>query len=209
MEIHPSILLFAMSAGFTPGPNNIMMMASGLNFGPRRSLPHFLGICFGFPTMFLALGFGLGFVFTTYPTLHELIKIAGILYLLWLAWLIANAAPNETQTAQAKPLTFIQGALFQWVNPKAWVMGSSAIATYTTSGTNLSIQILQIALVFFIFTFPCAGSWLLFGHTLKRIISNTRQQVIFNVVMAILLLASVTPIALETALKLLNLPSLG
>ena len=198
MELLPSIILFAISAAFTPGPNNIMIMASGLNFGVRASMPHYFGICFGFPAMFFTLGFGLGYVFEEYPRLHEVIKILGIAYLFWLAWLIARSAPSaKNQSTSSKPLTFIQAALFQWLNPKAWVMVSGAIATFTTSAANIDFQIFLIGLVFFLFTFPSAGTWLYFGRLLKKVISNPKQQKVFNVSMALLLLLSILPIILN------------
>ena len=196
MEIHPSLIPFAIAAAFTPGPNNIMIMASGLNFGWRASMPHFFGICFGFPSMFLAVGFGLGYLFERFELLHELIQAGGILYLLYLSWRIANAAPAALDAEQgSQPLSFLQAALFQWVNPKAWIMGTSAIAAYTTVGADLNFQILLVGLVFFVMTFPSAGVWMLFGAGLKRILSDPKHQKIFNVAMAIVLAASVAPIA--------------
>lgn len=204
MEAMPALILFVFTAGITPGPNNIMIMASGLNFGIRASLPHFLGICFGFPTMFFAMGFGLGYMFEAYPLLHEFIKVLGIAYLLYLAWLIAHAAPDSNSNARAKPFTFFQATLFQWVNPKAWIMGTSAIATFTTTDATMYQQILIIGAVFFLSTFPCAGSWLFLGRFLQDVIGNARQQRIFNVVMATLLTASIAPIAANLVKKYLG-----
>ena len=197
MDIHPSLVPFAIAAAFTPGPNNIMIMASGLNFGWRASLPHLLGICFGFPSMFLAVGFGLGYLFESFPLFHKSIQIVGILYLLYLSWKIAVSAPSniDSNNAASKPLSFLQAALFQWVNPKAWIMGSSAIAAYTTVGTALNLQILLIALVFLLMAFPSAAVWMFFGAGLKRVLKDHRKQVIFNISMGLLLALSITPIA--------------
>ena len=198
MEIlSTSLFLFAFSAAFTPGPNNIMIMSSGLNFGIRPSLPHLFGICFGFPSMFIAIGFGLGYVFELYPWLHRAIKIFGITYLIYLSWLIATATTSASITSRSKPFSFFQAALFQWVNPKAWIMGTSALATFTTGGENIYQQVFVLALVFFIFAFPSSGSWLLLGQSLKRIISNPLQQRAFNISMALLLVGSIVPIAYE------------
>lgn len=159
-------------------------------------MPHFFGICFGFPSMFLAVGFGLGYLFERFELLHEFIQIAGILYLLYLAWRIANAAPTTLDAEHAsRPLSFIQAALFQWINPKAWIMGTSAIAAYTTVGADLNLQILLVGFVFFLMTFPSAGVWMLFGAGLKKILSDPTHQKVFNVTMAIMLAASVAPIA--------------
>ncbi|MBL4671262.1 MAG: LysE family translocator [Arenicella sp.] len=196
VEIHPSLIPFAIAAAFTPGPNNIMIMASGLNFGWRASMPHFFGICIGFPSMFLVVGFGLGYLFERFELLHEFIQVAGILYLLYLSWRIATVAPTNLDAEQAsRPLSFIQAALFQWINPKAWIMGTSAIAAYTTVGADLNLQILLVGFVFFVMTFPSAGVWMLFGAGLKKIFSDPMHQKAFNVTMAIVLAASVAPIA--------------
>ena len=202
MEIHPSLIPFAIAAAFTPGPNNIMIMASGLNFGWRASMPHFFGICFGFPSMFLAVGFGLGYLFERFELLHEFIQISGILYLLYLSWRIATAAPANLEGGQSsKPLSFVQAALFQWVNPKAWIMGTSAIAAYTTVGADINLQILLVGLVFFLMTFPSAGVWMMFGAGLKKILADPRHQKVFNLTMALVLAASVAPIAWNLVAK--------
>ncbi|MGK0376012.1 MAG: threonine/homoserine/homoserine lactone efflux protein [Arenicella sp.] len=202
MEIHPSLIPFAIAAAFTPGPNNIMIMSSGLNFGWRASMPHFFGICFGFPSMFLAVGFGLGYLFERFELLHEFIQVSGILYLLYLSWRIATAAPANLEGGQSsKPLSFVQAALFQWVNPKAWIMGTSAIAAYTTVGADINLQILLVGLVFFLMTFPSAGVWMMFGAGLKKILADLRHQKVFNLTMALVLAASVAPIAWNLVAK--------
>lgn len=198
MDILPAtFVLFVISAAFTPGPNNIMIMSSGLNFGTRASLPHFFGICFGFPSMFLAVGFGLGYLFERFALLHSAIQIIGTLYLFYLAWLIAMSSPTSVGQGRAAPLTFFQAALFQWVNPKAWIMGTSAIAAYTSVGAEVNVQILAMALVFWVMTFPSAGVWLFFGVGLKRLVSDPKKQRIFNIGMALLLVASIIPIVVE------------
>ena len=119
MEFYLAILLFTTTASITPGPNNIMIMASGVNFGVKRSIPHVLGICLGFPVMVIALGLGLGTIFEDFPILHDIIKILGVAYLLYLAWLIASSSPFEEAASPVMPLRFDQAVLFQWVNPKA------------------------------------------------------------------------------------------
>ena len=182
MAILPELFLFAISAAFTPGPNNIMIMASGVNFGVRASMPHFFGICFGFPTMFLATGFGLSALFVTYPAFHFAIKVVGLSYLTFLAWKIATTRSIKTEEGDVggTPLTFMQAALFQWVNPKAWIMGTSALATFTQVGQPLIPQVLLIGGVFFLMTFPSAGVWLLFGSSLKNVLSKPRVLLIFK-----------------------------
>ncbi|GHA05438.1 lysine transporter LysE [Arenicella chitinivorans] len=176
-------------------------MASGLNFGVKASLPHFFGICFGFPSMILAVGFGLGYVFERYAWLHALIQLVGIVYLIYLAWLIFRAAPRHERKSISKPLTFLQAALFQWVNPKAWIMGTSAIAAYTTVGAELYLQVLVLVFVFWLMTFPSAGVWMMGGVWLQRVLTNPVHSRLFNVVMALLLVASVLPILAELIAK--------
>ena len=122
LTLYLAILLFAFTATITPGPNNIMIMTSGFNYGFKRSIPHLLGICFGFPAMVIMVGMGLGLVFAQHPTIHYIIKIVGIIYLIYLAWLIASAPISTLVENTGQPLTFIGAVLFQWVNPKAWVM---------------------------------------------------------------------------------------
>jgi threonine/homoserine/homoserine lactone efflux protein len=193
MELILTIALFAFSSGITPGPNNIMLMSSGVNFGVKRSLPHLFGICIGFPAMVLAIGLGLSAVFQSYPILHVIVKYLGISYLLYLAWLIANSSAKMNGKVTVAPLTFIQAAAFQWVNPKAWIMGIGAIATFTTMQQALAPQVITIVSVFFCVALPSAFVWLGFGVALKRILKNQRQQKIFNVSMALLLVLSIIP----------------
>lgn len=177
-----------------------MIMASGLNHGLKASVPHLMGICIGVPTMFLAVGFGLSYLFNQYPWLHSLIQLAGIAYLVYLAWLIADSAPVSVGDGDAlvkKPLSFLQAALFQWINPKAWMMGTGAIAVFTTDDGCVGRQIVVMALVFFFMALPSAGVWLVFGAWLKRLFNDQRHLVLFNRVMALLLLVSVLPIAIS------------
>jgi len=194
MEFYLVIILFAASSSVTPGPNNIMIMTSGLNYGIKKSMPHFLGICFGFPIMVILVGLGFSVIFENYPITHEIIKVLGVVYLIYLAWLIASSAPASLESIHSKPFSFIQAASFQWVNPKAWVMATGAVAAYTTVSTNVFIQVIYIALAFFMVAFPCVGIWLYFGSALKRYLKSTRHQKMFNVSMAFLLVASVFPV---------------
>ncbi|MCG9963832.1 LysE family translocator [Shewanella cutis] len=193
MELILAIALFAFSSGITPGPNNIMLMTSGVNFGVKRSIPHLMGISLGFPTMILAIGLGLSTVFQAYPIIHQVIKVIGIVYLLYLSWLIANSSSKMEGKSIAKPFSFLQAAAFQWVNPKGWIMAVGAIATFTSVQQDLTPQVVTIATVFLCVAFPCAVVWLGFGVALKRILKNERQQKIFNITMAVLLVASIIP----------------
>jgi threonine/homoserine/homoserine lactone efflux protein len=203
MEVLPALLLFTASASFTPGPNNIMIMSSGLNFGIRPSLPHLCGICVGVAVMLMAVGSGAGYLFVRYPYVHEAIKIIGVCYLSYLAWRIATSAPSKQADNVAKPLTFMQAALFQWFNPKALILGTSAIATFTSIGSELSPQIALIVLVFFLMAWPAVATWLLFGAGLQRVLRNPMHQRWFNTAMALLLMVSMYQIIIELAQRYL------
>jgi threonine/homoserine/homoserine lactone efflux protein len=197
MSMLPSLALFALTASITPGPNNAMIMASGVNHGVRKSLPHFAGINVGFFLMVLGIGFGLGTVFEAVPALHNVIKVLGILYILYLAWLIATTPTmNETQSV-AKPLTVMQAALFQWVNPKAWVMISGAIATFTSSSSSIYSQVLLVAVVFITVGTPSCLLWLMGGVGLRRLLKKPKHLKAFNLVMALLLVSSISPVIYE------------
>jgi threonine/homoserine/homoserine lactone efflux protein len=194
LELYSALFVFAFSAAITPGPNNVMLMSSGLNFGVRKSLPHLFGICLGFPVMVLLIGIGLGSIFERFPVTHTLIQIFGVLYLFYLAWMIATTKNQEMSTTQSKPLNFWQAALFQWINPKAWIMATGAIATYTTLNNHIYQQIGIIAFIFLMTAFPSAATWLFFGANLKRFLQKPKHQHIFNIVMALLLVCSIIPV---------------
>ncbi|WP_317622179.1 MULTISPECIES: LysE family translocator [unclassified Pseudohongiella] len=191
-----SVFLFALAAAITPGPNNVMLMSSGVNFGFRRSVPLLLGVCIGFPAMFLAIGFGLGTVFQQSPQLHEIISIIGIVYLLYLAWRIARSGEPE-RARDIKPLTFLQSAAFQWVNPKAWVMATGAIAAFTTIEGNIYLQVINLALIFITAAVPSALTWLFFGLGLQAMLSDPKRLRQFNYVMAGLLVLSMVPVIMD------------
>ena len=198
MQLSLNFVIFCLIMAFTPGPNNIMIMASGLNHGVRASLPHLAGIVIGVPAMFIAIGLGMRELFERYPQLHLTIKIIGVLYIVYLAWRIARASAVESKQGLAAPLTFFQSMLFQWVNPKAWLISGTTIAAFTVVGAELLGQILLIALVFLLTAFLGSSTWLLFGLSLQRLLKKRLYRHIFNVTMAILLLASVLPIAFQT-----------
>lgn len=197
MELYIAIALFALPASITPGPNNVMIMTSGVNFGIRRSLPHLLGICLGFPAMVVIIGWGFSMVFERYPVVHETIRILGVLYLLYLAWLIAHAAEVSRGAGRGRPLRFWQAALFQWVNPKAWVMATSAVAAFTTRDEPMLPQVLLVAGIFMLVAFPSAGTWLSFGIALQRLLTRRTWLRAFNITMALLLVASISPVIID------------
>ena len=193
MEILLSVLLFALVSTITPGPNNIMVMTSGMNFGVWRTLPHYLGICIGFPAMVVAISLGLGQVFEAVPQLHQIIKILGISYLIYLAWRIATTATELDGKETGQPLSFWQAAAFQWVNPKAWVMAIGALATFTTVSGEVLQQALWIGVAFGLVAVPCVGSWMLGGAGLRRLLTKPLYRRLFNWTMGILLALSVIP----------------
>ncbi len=197
MDVFFAVLFFAFSTTITPGPNNIMMLSSGVNYGVKASLPHFFGICFGFPLMVLLVGLGFGVVFERFPQLHLWIKVTGVLYLLWLAWKIGSATPSSIEGSDAKPLSFLQAALFQWVNGKAWIMASGAVAAFTRVSGNAWWDITQITAAFLLVSFPCVGVWLSFGALLRSVFNQPLYQRIFNWAMALLLVLSVAPVLAE------------
>ena len=197
LELFVSLVIFIIIAAVTPGPNNVMLTTTGLNFGVRRGMPHLFGICIGFPVMLALIGLGFGTLFQLFPLLHEVIKIVGIVYLVYLAWKIASAEGNSGEAAPTKPISFWQSAAFQWINPKAWVMGSSALAAYTTLDDSFFLQVAIICTIFGVITFPCAGAWLVFGAGLQRFLKDPVHRKTFNIVMALLLIASILPVAWE------------
>ena len=190
------LALFALVSSITPGPNNVMLASSGLNFGFRRSMPHLLGVNLGFTLMIFLVGIGLGSVFQQVPELYTVLKYAGAAYLLYLAWKIANSGSMEDGDARGKPFTFLQAAAFQWVNPKAWVMAVGVVATYTPQNgffANLVIATLVCGIV----NLPSIGVWVTFGTALRRVLHKPWAVRAFNVSMALLLVASLYPVALE------------
>ncbi len=184
-------ILFALSSTLTPGPNNVMLLASGANFGLRATGPHMLGISIGFPVMVVAVGLGLGAVFEQWPLLHEILRWAGSAYLLWLAWKIATAAGMGEAERRGKPLTFLQAAGFQWVNPKAWIMAVSAFSVYAVAEVDPLRQAALFGAVFCAVAFPSCGIWAASGSIIGRILKSQRSLRTFNLVMVALLAASV------------------
>lgn len=180
---------FALVSSITPGPNNLMLMASGANFGLRRTVPHALGVGVGFTVMIALVGIGLMRLFDMWPVLNTALKVVSVAYLLWLAWKMANAAaPENGAAANARPMTFLQAVLFQWVNPKAWTMALSAIALYAPDRSLIAV--LLIALVFGIVNLPSVSLWAVMGQGLQGWLSNAARLRAFNWTMAGLLVAS-------------------
>ncbi|WXL24078.1 LysE family translocator [Ectopseudomonas mendocina] len=199
-ELLLAFVVFALVSSLTPGPNNMMLLASGVNFGIRRSIPHMLGISLGFMVLVAAVGLGLGQVFEQVPVLHTILRYAGAAYLLYLAWKIANTGtPDVEGSGAATPFSFMQAAAFQWVNPKAWIMAIGAITTYTPH-ENFTTNVLMISVLFAVINLPSVGLWAAAGSLMRRWLSDARALRIFNTAMAILLVASLYPILTDSGL---------
>lgn len=181
---------FAFVTSITPGPNNLMLLSSGANFGLRRTIPHALGVGIGFTLMIILVGAGLMQLFDLFPVLNHVLKAMSILYMLWLAWKIANAAAPDggDSEPQGKPMTFVQAMLFQWVNPKAWSMALTAIALYAPDRHIAAI--LFVALIFGLINLPSTSLWAVMGQALRGWLSNPVRLRAFNWTMAILLVGS-------------------
>ncbi|WP_459616918.1 LysE family translocator [Bordetella sp. 2513F-2] len=195
------LALFVLVTSITPGPNNVMLASSGLTFGFRRSIPHMLGVNLGFTLMLVLLGLGLGAIFRYAPWLYDVMKYAGGAYLLYLAWRIAMAGPLEGGAERGRPLTFLQAALFQWVNPKAWIMTTGVITAYTPQQGYLG-NLLIAAVVCCAVGLPSIGVWVLCGGALRRWLHRPRAIRAFNLTMAALLVASLAPTARDLAQRL-------
>ena len=191
-EILLALITFVFVSSITPGPNNLMLMASGANFGFRRTIPHMLGIGLGLAFMVLLVGAGLVQVFNRFPVSYTLLRIASVLYLLFLAWKIAHAAPAQGAEGTGSPMTFPQAAAFQWVNPKAWAMVLTGTIAYTPDHDLTTIMI--VAFVFGAINLPSVSVWPVLGQQMARILTNPRRLLVFNRTMAGLLVASLYPV---------------
>jgi len=192
-----AFVMFATVMFFTPGPNNIMLLSSGLTYGFRRTIPHVAGITIGFAFMVGAVGVGLGTVFIAYPVLQTILKYAGAAYLIYLAWQIGMAEPSAPEQDNSRgPMTFWGAAMFQWVNAKGWVMVIGTITAYAAiAGFPWNIAI-QVVICLILGVLSCS-LWALFGTALRPILTAPRAIRVFNIVMAILLLASLYPVFMD------------
>lgn len=196
-ELFAAASLFAVVSLITPGPNNTMILTSGVNFGLQRTLPHLLGICIGFGLMQVLVGLGLHTALGQYPEVLEVLRYVGGAYMLWLAWKLASsrAAPNEVATS-GKPLGFWGAAAFQWVNPKAWVMCMTAMTAYLPTQASTT-QVLMLGALFMVLGIPCVGSWAAFGSGMRRFLQDPLKLRIFNNAMALALVASLYPMLMN------------
>lgn len=187
-----ALIGFAFVTSVTPGPNNLMLMASGANFGFRRTVPHMLGVSLGHMVMVALVGLGLAGLFDTVPAARLALKVASVAYMLWLAAKIARAAPPAEGAPGGQPFTFLQAAAFQWVNPKAWAMAIGAITLYAPGRTVTAVLI--VAAVFACINLPSVSVWTAIGQQLRRLLSSTARLRAFNWTMAALLVLSLVPV---------------
>ncbi|MDT1061636.1 LysE family translocator [Paracoccus sp. CPCC 101403] len=191
-QVFLALVAFAFVTSITPGPNNLMLMASGANFGMRRTLPHMLGVALGFGAMVAVLGLGLDRIIANSPVLAQGLKWISLAYVLWLAWKIAHSAPPEAKGASSssRPMGFVAACAFQWVNPKAWMMALGALSAYAV-GTGGAIG---VALVFTLVNLPSVAVWAAMGQGLRGWLQNPSRLRIFNWTMALLLVGSMLPV---------------
>jgi threonine/homoserine/homoserine lactone efflux protein len=197
LDTFTAALLFSLVMGFTPGPNNVMLASSGANFGVSRTWPHLWGVTLGFPVMLLLIGLGLATILLASTGLQLSMKILSCVYLLWLALQIARSSPVAAGGG-TRPLSFLQAAGFQWINPKAWLIAVGAISAYTAgTGAHLYGQVAIIALMSVAVTFLSTLTWTVFGAAIGRFLRAPIALTLFNLAMALLLLGSIVPILSE------------
>ena len=192
IETLTALVAFAFVSSVTPGPNNLMLMASGANYGFARSMPHMLGIALGFTLMIVLVGAGLVQLFDAWPPSYTILKILSVVHMTWLAWKIARAAPVEKSKAAGTPMTFMQAAAFQWVNPKAWAMALTALSVYATDASLAAFVL--VAAVFGLVNLPSIALWTIMGQQMARLLTNPARLRAFNWTMAALLVASLYPV---------------
>jgi threonine/homoserine/homoserine lactone efflux protein len=195
-DLIAALVLFALASSITPGPNNIMLLASGANFGLRRTVPHMLGISLGHAFMVSMVGLGLLRLFAAFPVIRTVLMVLCAVYLLYLAWKVANAAPPADAPSDARPLTFLQAAAFQWVNPKAWYMAIYAQTNFAPEGGLFGLPwagALAVALIFAVTNLPSVTVWAWGGVQVRRWLEGPGRLRAFNIVMALLLVASLYP----------------
>ena len=191
-----SLAIFAFVASITPGPNNLMLMASGANFGLRRTGPHMAGVSLGFPAMILIIGLAFGGLIAAAPQVYGVLRWVSMAYLLWLAWKIATAKGVGGDTAGAKPMTFLQAVAFQWLNPKAWAAALGGVSLYAARD-HFAINVVLVATTFAVVGAPSIIGWTAFGLGLKRFLARPRTLRVFNLSMAALLVLSLYPMLTE------------
>jgi len=192
-DLFLALVLFALASSVTPGPNNLMLMTSGVNFGFKRTLPHMLGVSLGFVFMAVLVGIGVIRLFDAFPITYLILKVLSVTYMLYLAFKIARSSSAiENRKAKAQAMTFIEAVLFQWVNPKAWTMALTAVSIYAPTKDFASVVL--VACIFGIVNFPCIACWAGLGTKIKLLLVKPKSLRIFNYCMATLLVLSLYPI---------------
>ena len=194
-ELFLGLLGFALVSSITPGPNNLMLMASGTNFGFARTVPHMLGVSIGFVVMTLLIGLGLAQVFVRLPVAYLVLKVGSVAYMTYLAWKIATASAPKASAGEtnAKPFSFLQACLFQWVNPKAWTMALMSVTAYVPADRPI-MGLLVVALVFGAINFPTVGLWAFLGVQMRQFLDDPVKLRTFNIIAALTLMASLYPV---------------
>lgn len=188
MESLFPLALFAFVATVTPGPNNIMLTSSGIRFGFLRTMPHIFGIVFGFLILMSLCAAGIGSLIIAIPALHTALKIAGSGYLVWLAWQLRSMAFDREAEAQARPMSFLGAALFQFANPKAWVMGITGASAFLPAVQPIALAIAIFCIVFTVIELPAIMLWAGMGAVLRRYLTQCKWQLLFCGVMIVLTL---------------------
>ncbi len=191
-EIVYALILFAFVSSITPGPNNLMLLASGANYGLRRTIPHMLGVSLGHSFMIVLVGAGLMGVFDAYPAAYTVLQVLSVAYLLFLTWKIVNASAPAGRGGAGRPMTFLQAAAFQWVNPKGWAMALTAISVYLPAPGLEGV--LVAALVFLLVNLPSVSFWAVLGKQAQRVLTNPGRLRAFNIAMGVLLVSSLYPV---------------
>lgn len=179
------LALFAFVSSITPGPNNIMLTSSGLLFGFARTVPHMLGITFGFGSLLALCAAGIGALIMAVPAIHLVLKSAGSAYLLYLAWNLRSMAFSGHENPQARPMSFFGAALFQYANPKAWVMAVTGASAFLPEVEPAWLAVALFCGVFCLVGLPCIALWAGTGATLRRYLTEARWQRLFCALMVL------------------------
>ncbi|RQH09139.1 LysE family translocator [Paraburkholderia dinghuensis] len=189
----PAGMLYVVATSITPGPNNTMLLASGVNFGFRRTIPHMLGISAGVVVLMLSVGFGLGEALKRVPALYNALEVASVAYLLYLAWKIGSSGELKVRDGERRPMLFHEAIAFQWVNPKAWMMVLTAATTIRLSA-DFGVNTVIMATLFYVLGLPCVCVWAAFGSGVRDFLSNPLRLRAFNIAMAVSLVVSMYPL---------------
>jgi threonine/homoserine/homoserine lactone efflux protein len=189
-----AVTTFALVSCWTPGPNNTFLMASGLTHGFVRTLPAIFGVSIGFAVMVLGVAFGVSKLFQAVPVLYEILKVGSVLYLLYLAWRIASSDPRMVGKSGARPVTFLEAVGFQWINPKGWTMALVSSAAYVVAESP-TVSVFVIGAIFLVSGLSSSSSWAAGGTALRALIGNPAALRAINIVLALLLVASLWPVA--------------